>query len=250
MSSPERLFSPWHIVVPKAPSISFTPRIGSRTRSTTKRFVVPRWLQLSCTRERLRQTAPFGVPWVRHHCHWSNVKHTFSPLMLPWWRKLSPRRESRTNMFYVSWSITWFWNAITCSYKFAVGITSGHILEMSWHLLDPRRPSTNPERAREEGLIPYIPELPIQQDAIINYNQTIERLKGIHTSPSGLESTCLMIGYGLDLFVTRVAPSKTFDLLKEDFDYFLISAVLTALIVASYITKQLASRKIIKQAWK
>ncbi|XP_063704257.1 ER membrane protein complex subunit 1 [Culicoides brevitarsis] len=130
------------------------------------------------------------------------------------------------------------------------GISSGHILEMSWHLLDPRRPSTNPERAREEGLIPYIPELPIQQDAIVNYNQTIERLKGIHTAPSGLESTCLMIGYGLDLFVTRVAPSKTFDLLKEDFDYFLITAVLTALIVASYITKQLASRKLIKQAWK
>lgn len=134
--------------------------------------------------------------------------------------------------------------------QISVGITSGHILEMSWQLLDPRRPSTNPERAREEGLIPYIPELPIQQDAIVNYNQTIERLKGIHTAPSGLESTCLMIGYGLDLFVTRVAPSKTFDLLKEDFDYFLISAVLTALIVASYITKQLASRKIIKQAWK
>uniref|UniRef100_A0A336LFU6 ER membrane protein complex subunit 1 n=1 Tax=Culicoides sonorensis TaxID=179676 RepID=A0A336LFU6_CULSO len=130
------------------------------------------------------------------------------------------------------------------------GISSGHILEMSWQLLDPRRPSTNPERAREEGLIPYIPELPIQQDAIVNYNQTIERLKGIHTAPSGLESTCLMIGYGLDLFVTRVSPSKTFDLLKEDFDYFLISAVLTALIVASYITKHLASRKIIKQAWK
>lgn len=130
------------------------------------------------------------------------------------------------------------------------GISSGHILEMSWHLLDPRRPSTNPERAREEGLIPYIPELPIQQDAIVNYNQTVERLKGIHTSPSGLESTCLMIGYGLDLFVTRVSPSKTFDLLKEDFDYFLITAVLTALIAASYITKQLASRKLIKQAWK
>lgn len=121
---------------------------------------------------------------------------------------------------------------------------------MSWILLDPRRPSTNPERAREEGLIPYIPELPLPQEAMINYNQTIARLSGIHTAPSGLESTCLVFAHGLDIFVTRVTPSKSFDLLKDDFDYFLITAVLTALIVASYITKHLASRKIIKQAWK
>lgn len=130
------------------------------------------------------------------------------------------------------------------------GLTSGNILEMSWALLDPRRPSTNPEKAREEGIIPYIPELPVQSESLLNYNQTVERLKGIHTSPSGLESTCLVIAYGLDIFVTRVAPSKTFDLLKEDFDYFLISIVLIILITASYITRHLAAKKIIKQAWK
>lgn len=53
-----------------------------------------------------------------------------------------------------------------------------------------------------------------------------------------------------DIFVTRVAPSKTFDLLKEDFDYILISVVLAALTIASVIVKQLSSRKAIKQAWK
>lgn len=131
-----------------------------------------------------------------------------------------------------------------------IGFTSGNIVEMAWALLDPRRPSTNPEKAREDGIIPYIPELPLQQEAMVNYNQTVNRLRGIHTAPSGLESTCLMIAYGLDIFVTRVAPSRTFDLLKEDFDYFLISVVLLALIIASYITKHLASKKIIKQAWK
>jgi len=53
-----------------------------------------------------------------------------------------------------------------------------------------------------------------------------------------------------DLFVTRVAPSKTFDLLKEDFDYILISIVLVALTSGSLIVKHLASRKLLKQAWK
>lgn len=131
-----------------------------------------------------------------------------------------------------------------------VALASGGILEVPWMFVDPRRPITVTPEMREEGVIPYMPELPMPSDAIINYNQTVQRVKGIHTAPSGLESTCLVFVYGLDLFYTRVAPSKTFDLLKEDFDHFLIMAVLLGLTVTSYITKKLASRKALKQAWK
>lgn len=52
------------------------------------------------------------------------------------------------------------------------------------------------------------------------------------------------------MFYTRVAPSKTFDVLKEDFDYYLIVIVLAALLISSYVTKKLASQKAQKQAWK
>lgn len=122
---------------------------------------------------------------------------------------------------------------------------------MPWMLLDPRRQSmVPPEKQREEGIIPYIPELVIQHENIVNYNQTVARISGIYTAPSGLESTCLVLVYGLDIFVTRVSPSKTFDLLKEDFDYFLISTVLIGLITASYVVRHLAAKKTIKQAWK
>lgn len=132
-----------------------------------------------------------------------------------------------------------------------VGLDSGAVVEMPWALLDPRRQSMiPPEKQREEGIIPYIPELVIQHENILNYNQSVMKINGIHTAPSGLESTCLVLVYGLDLFVTRVSPSKTFDLLKEDFDYFLISTVLVGLITASYIVKHLAAKKTIKQAWK
>ncbi|KAG5679078.1 hypothetical protein PVAND_008673 [Polypedilum vanderplanki] len=132
-----------------------------------------------------------------------------------------------------------------------MGLETGSVLEMPWMLLDPRRQSmVPPEKQREEGIIPYIPELVVQHENIINYNQTIARINGIYTAPSGLESTCLVLVYGLDLFVTRVSPSKTFDLLKEDFDYFLISTVLIGLITASYVVKHLAAKKTIKQAWK
>ncbi|XP_014216207.1 ER membrane protein complex subunit 1 isoform X2 [Copidosoma floridanum] len=129
-----------------------------------------------------------------------------------------------------------------------VALANGGVLELPWILLDPRRP-INPE-LREEGVIPYMPEIPIHMDSIINYNQSVYRVSGIHTSPSGLESTCLVFVYGLDLFYTRVAPSKTFDLLKEDFDYYLIVIVLSALVISSYVTKKLASQKVQKQAWK
>ncbi|KAH8369163.1 hypothetical protein KR009_003087 [Drosophila setifemur] len=131
-----------------------------------------------------------------------------------------------------------------------IGTASGSIVEMPWHLLDPRRPIASTTQGREEGAIPYIPELPLPTEGHINYNQTVARLRNIYTAPSGLESTCLVVATGLDLFVTRVAPSKTFDLLKEDFDYILISIVLVALTSGSLIVKHLASRKLLKQAWK
>ncbi|XP_078041863.1 ER membrane protein complex subunit 1 isoform X2 [Augochlora pura] len=129
-----------------------------------------------------------------------------------------------------------------------VALANGGVLELPWKMVDPRRP-INPE-IREEGVIPYMPEIPIQMDAIINYNQSVFRVSGVHTSPSGLESTCLVFVHGLDLFYTRVAPSKTFDVLKEDFDYYLIMIVLAGLLISSYVTKKLASQKAQKQAWK
>jgi hypothetical protein len=73
---------------------------------------------------------------------------------------------------------------------------------------------------------------------------------GIVTSPSGLESTCLVFAYGLDLYGTRVTPSKGFDLLKDDFDYLMIAAVIAGLVVASVVTRKLSQRKMLSLAWK
>lgn len=78
-----------------------------------------------------------------------------------------------------------------------VALSSGGVLELPWMLLDPRRPLSSTPELREEPVIPYMPELPTLPEAIINYNQTMFRVRGIHTSPSGLESTCLVFVYGL-----------------------------------------------------
>lgn len=45
---------------------------------------------------------------------------------------------------------------------------------------------------REENLIPYSPDVQIHAERFVNYNQTVSRMRGIYTAPSGLESTCLV----------------------------------------------------------
>ena len=68
---------------------------------------------------------------------------------------------------------------------------------MPRQFLNPRRPIKPSPETQEEGLIPYIPELPVPSEALINYNQTVFGVRGIHVSPTSLESTSLVFVYGL-----------------------------------------------------
>ncbi|XP_067096522.1 ER membrane protein complex subunit 1 [Osmerus mordax] len=131
-----------------------------------------------------------------------------------------------------------------------VGLPSGAILSLPKMFVDPRRPEIVSEHSREENLIPYAPEMPIRTEWFINYNQTVSRVRGIYTAPSGLESTCLVVAYGLDIYQTRVYPSKQFDVLKDDYDYVLISSVLFGLFFATMISKRLAEVKLLNRAWR
>ncbi|XP_077588438.1 ER membrane protein complex subunit 1 [Stigmatopora nigra] len=131
-----------------------------------------------------------------------------------------------------------------------IGLPSGGILSLPKMFLDPRRPEIISEQSREENLIPYSPELIIRTEWFVNYNQTVSRVRGIYTAPSGLESTCLVVAYGLDIYQTRVYPSKQFDVLKDDYDYMLISSVLFALFFATMISKRLAEVKLLNRAWR
>ncbi|XP_035440755.2 ER membrane protein complex subunit 1 isoform X2 [Spodoptera frugiperda] len=127
-----------------------------------------------------------------------------------------------------------------------LALTSGAIVEVPWAYLEGRRGG-----GEEGAMLPApAPEIMLAPEARLNYNRTLARPRQLYTAPAGLESTSLVLATGLDLFYTRVAPSKTFDLLKDDFDYYLITIVLAALIVATYSTKYFASRKMLKLAWK
>ncbi len=64
-------------------------------------------------------------------------------------------------------------------------------------LLDPRRTLEMTPQLQEEGLEAYSPELPLSTFAVLSYNKTLERIRRIHTSASGLESTSLVFAHGL-----------------------------------------------------
>jgi hypothetical protein len=131
-----------------------------------------------------------------------------------------------------------------------MGLHSGHIVSLPKRLLDPRRDIIPTDDMKEDGLPLYHPELPLKPVMYINYNRTISNLRRIHVSATGLESTCLVLACGLDLFFTRVTPSKQFDLLAEDFDYTLIAAVVVGLVAGTIALSYLSRRKLLRSLWK
>ncbi|VDL69894.1 unnamed protein product [Nippostrongylus brasiliensis] len=102
-----------------------------------------------------------------------------------------------------------------------IALPLGGIHEVTRKLLDATRPLELTQEMREEMMIPA----------------------------SGLESTSLMLAYGTDVFFTRLHPSGTFDILKDDFDHVLISIVLFGLIAGSVISKKLARNNALSAAW-
>ncbi|KAE9551593.1 hypothetical protein FO519_005200 [Halicephalobus sp. NKZ332] len=130
-----------------------------------------------------------------------------------------------------------------------IAMPFGGILELPRRIADSRRPLEMTPELREEMIIPYMPEIPIATEELINYNQTVLHIHGIKTAASGLESTSLMLAYGMDMFFSRVTPSGTFDILKDDFDYVLISAVMAFLVISSFVAKRFWRQSSVKQAW-
>lgn len=78
----------------------------------------------------------------------------------------------------------------------------------------------------------------------------VEGLRGIMTIPAKLESTTLAFAYGVDLFFTRITPSRTYDSLTEDFSYALLLITIVALVIAIFATWVLSERKELQDKWK
>ncbi|KAL1673638.1 hypothetical protein EV122DRAFT_222229, partial [Schizophyllum commune] len=99
----------------------------------------------------------------------------------------------------------------------------------------------------EELLIQYGPILPDDPKRILSHKYEITDTAKIITSPALLESTSLVYAYGLDMFLTRVSPSGTFNVLSEGFNK--IQLVLTISAIGLVVTRPMVRRKKLRERW-
>lgn len=98
-------------------------------------------------------------------------------------------------------------------------------------LLEPRRVvgrDPTPIEA-EEGLMKYHPAIEVDPKLVITHERDVIGIEKIITAPAIVESTCLVLAFGIDVFGTRVAPSFVFDILGKGFNKVTLIATVAAL---------------------
>lgn len=154
--------------------------------------------------------------------------------------------------------------------KCVVASRNNRVQSFPRRLLNPRRPSKKPTaEEQEEGLIQYEALLPDDPRRVLSHNYEVgiftlfpenllcilplstqvANIQRIVTSPALLESTSLVFAYGLDMFLTRVAPSGTFDVLSENFNKVQLVLTVAALAVGIMVAKPMVQRKRLREKW-
>uniref|UniRef100_A0A7S4QGC1 ER membrane protein complex subunit 1 n=1 Tax=Ditylum brightwellii TaxID=49249 RepID=A0A7S4QGC1_9STRA len=96
----------------------------------------------------------------------------------------------------------------------------------------------------------YSPILPIVSLRTPSYTQTVESVRSIASTAAYVESQSLILAYGgPDIFFTRLAPSKGFDLLPDDFNRSLLALVVIGLLIVMNTVKKMGNKKMVKMGW-
>ncbi|PNS18050.1 ER membrane protein complex subunit 1 [Sphaceloma murrayae] len=118
-------------------------------------------------------------------------------------------------------------------------------------ILDARRPvGREPTKTEQfEGLMKYQPTLEFDPKWYLNHQRELFGIKHVGASPAVLESTSLVVAWGLDVFGTRVSPSFSFDVLGKDFNKLQMLATVLALGVGTVVVAPLVARKQVNARW-
>ncbi|KAL5729138.1 hypothetical protein ACHQM5_002128 [Ranunculus cassubicifolius] len=136
------------------------------------------------------------------------------------------------------------------SKQLLLGTIGDQVLALDKRFVDPRRSIDPTPAEKEEGIIPLTDALPIIPQSYITHSIQVEGLRRIVTIPAKLESPSLVFAYGVDLFFTRIAPSRTYDSLTEDFSYALLLLTIVALIASIFVTWVLSEKKELNEKWR
>merc|ERR1719217_1067445 len=106
-----------------------------------------------------------------------------------------------------------------------------------------RRPLKPTAASKEERLPPYSEMLPVDPRRMLTHKHTVAKLRLIEVAPTHLESTCLVFAVGLDRYLTRLAPSRSYDTISDSFNYLLLTVTVVGMVVATLVASKLAHRK-------
>ncbi|KAJ3499031.1 hypothetical protein NLG97_g661 [Lecanicillium saksenae] len=119
-------------------------------------------------------------------------------------------------------------------------------------MLDPRRPVGRDPTANEieaEGLPRYMPAIEIDSRNILSHDWSILGVDGFTTSPAVVESTSLLVAYGIDVYGTRVVPSGLFDILGKGFNKLTLVSTVLALTSGVLFVAPMVRRSQINRRW-
>ncbi|XP_024314379.1 ER membrane protein complex subunit 1 isoform X2 [Brachypodium distachyon] len=136
------------------------------------------------------------------------------------------------------------------SKQLLIGTIGDQVLALDKRFLDPRRSLNPTQQEKEEGIIPLTDSLPIIPQSYVTHSLQVEALRGIVAIPAKLESTTLVFTYGVDLFYTRLAPSRTYDSLTDEFSYALLLITIAALVAALVVTWVWSEKKELRDKWR
>jgi ER membrane protein complex subunit 1 len=169
-----------------------------------------------------------------------------------------PRPSVLAQSFYFQRPITGLAVTATTSgitpQQLLVSTSDGRVAAVDRRFLDARRPLLTGGRKAtaaelEEGLVPYQDTLPMWGAMHATYDRAVAHLQAVAVAPADLESVCLMLARGSDLFATRLAPAKHFDALEPDFAYGLLAVALAALAVGAAVARYSSRRAVVKAKW-
>jgi len=122
-------------------------------------------------------------------------------------------------------------------------LTNNQVYSLDLALLSPRRKDYSGD-FHQESLPAYSPSIGVKGQDILTYYLQLEQLEGVVSTPTHLESTSLVCAFGLDIFLARVTPEKSFDMLTEDFSKLSIVLTILVLVVLNVgVQKWFASKK-------
>ncbi|KAH9994736.1 hypothetical protein F4779DRAFT_607936 [Xylariaceae sp. FL0662B] len=119
-------------------------------------------------------------------------------------------------------------------------------------LLEPRRPAgRDPTPAElEEGLTRYAAAVELDPRSLVTHQRDVLGVRGVLAAPAVLESTSLVLAFGVDVFGSRVAPSLAFDVLGKGFNKPALVGTVLALLAGVLALGPMVRKKQINLRWK